>query len=385
MAEANPSTAPRRRLRRPGRVGRILLAVAVVVVVVVAGLGLYTLVTEQPATLIIYTYPSLFGGADCGAPAWSTVFGAFESAHHVSIDVECPPGTLASTLVAQQNAPQADLVLGLDEITGPQADADHLLVPYAPPALADVPSSLVAELSPDDAVVPYEWGYLAIDYNATFAAATRGAVANATFPDFVTNASWASQLLIEDPSVDITGEEFLVWQILYYEDVLHQDWTGFWKATLPAMPPAAPDWGTAFGEFTSPTGNPQMVVSYSTDPAYAAVNGGAGTFNSTVSWWNGTPYGWRTIYGMGIVAGSRHLALDQEFENWFLSGTVQSLIPENEWEYPANATIALPSAFDAAVDPASITALNDDTTPTSVAGNVSGWVQEWLTLASGSG
>ena len=181
--------------------------------VIVAGLGIYTLVTNEPATLVIYTYPSLFGGADCGAPAWSTVFGAFESAHHVQIDVECPAGTLASTLLAQQNAPGADLVIGLDEITGPQADADHLLVPYAPPALGNVSPALVQELSPDDAVVPYEWGYLGIDYNASFANATDGAIAHLTFPDFVENASWARQLQIEDPSQDITGEEFLVWQV----------------------------------------------------------------------------------------------------------------------------------------------------------------------------
>jgi thiamine transport system substrate-binding protein len=385
MADPSPPTPPRRRLRRPGRAGRALLAVAVAVAVLIAGLGIYTLVTEQPATLVIYTYPSLFGGVDCGAPAWSTVFGAFESAHHVTIEVECPSGTLASTLLAQQDAPQADLVIGLDEITGPQADADHLLVPYAPAALAEVSPNLTAQLSPDDAVVPYEWGYLAIDYNSSFANVTGGAVEHATFPEFTTNASWARQLLIEDPSVDITGEEFLVWQIQYYEDVLHQDWTGFWRATLPNLPPAAPDWGTAFGEFTSPTGNPQMVVSYSTDPAYAVVNGGAGTFNSTVSWWNGTAYGWRSIYGIGIVAGTRHLSLDEQFENWFLSGAVQNLIPANEWEYPANSTISLPSEYSAALDPSSITPLNQYTTPQSVAANVTGWVEEWLTLASGSG
>ena len=362
----------------------MLVTVFAAVVVVVAGLGLYTLATQETATLVIYTYPSLFGGTNCGAENWSTVFGAFESAHDVHIDVECPAGTLASTLLAQQNAPAADLVIGLDELTAPQADADHLLVPYAPPELANVSPTLTAQLSPDDAVVPYEWGYLGIDYNATFAADTQGAIAHATFPDFVANASWARQLLIEDPSVDITGEEFLVWEIEYYEHVLHQDWQGFWKAVLPEIPPPATDWGTAFGEFTSPTDNPQLVVSYTTDPAYAAEYGQAGQYNSTVSWWNGTAYGWRTIYGIGIVAGTHHLGLDQEFEDWFLGGEVQNLIPLNEWEYPANDTVPLPSVYDAALDPATITPLNADTSPSQVASNLTGWVDDWLTLATGT-
>ncbi|MGP8072113.1 MAG: hypothetical protein ACLPZM_03165 [Thermoplasmata archaeon] len=384
MTEGTLPPTPRR-LRGPGRARRTLLAVVLGVVVIVAGLGVYSLVSSEPATLVIYTYPSLFGGTDCGAPAWSTVFGAFESAHNVHIDVECPAGTLASTLLAQQNAPGADLVIGLDELTGPEADADHLLIPYPPPGLAHVAPALVQELSPDDAVVPYEWGYLGIDYNSTFANVTGGAITHLTFPDLVANASWARQLLIEDPSQDITGEEFLVWQIEYYLHVIHQDWQGFWSAILPEIPPPAPDWGTAFGEFTSPTQNPQLVVSYTTDPAYAAANGAAGQYNSTAAWWNGTEYGWRTIYGVGIVAGTHHLTLDEEFENWLLGGSVQNLVPENEWEYPANDTVALPTVFDAAPNPNSIVPLNNDTTPAAVAADLPGWIDSWLALATGAG
>ena len=380
----------RRRLRRPGRVGRALLALTVAVVVAVAGFGAYEYVsTLAPAgepTLVIYTYPSLFGGADCGAPAFSTVFGTFASSHHVRIEVECPAGTLLSTLIAQAGSPGADLVIGLDEITTPVAEDDDLLVPYEPAGLANVSPALVAELGPDYGAVPYEYGYLAIDYNSTFAATTGGTVAHATFPDFTSNATWAKGLLTEDPEYDITGEEFLVWQIEYYESVLHEAWQTFWQDVwTEGLPNPAPDWGTAFGEFTSPTGNPPMVVSYSTDPAYAAANGEGGQFNSTVSWWNGTEYGWRTIYGIGIVRGTQHLALDEEFENWFLGGVVQSEIPENEWEYPANTTVPLPAVFDAAVDPATIVPLNNDVLPSEVATELPGWLATWLSLAPGSG
>ncbi len=378
------SPSRRRALRAPGRSRRIFFSIAAAVVVLVAGLGVYTLATDQPATLVIYTYASLFGGSDCGAPAWSTVFGSFEQAHHVTIDVECPAGTLVNTLSSQKNAPGADLVIGLDEITGPLAEANGLLIPYSPPALANVAPELVAQLSPDRGVVPYEWGYLGIDYSSAFAAATGGAVSHLSLADFASNASWARQLQIEDPSQDITGEEFLAWQVLYYEDVLHQNWTSFWRATLPYLPPPAPDWGTAFDSFSSP-GGPAMVVSYTTDPAYAAANGTAGQYNSTASWSNGTAYGWRTIYGIGIVNGTRHLSLDQQFENWFLSGPVQALIPENEWEYPANQTIALPSVFAAAPNPATIQPLNNLTTPAALAAELPGWISTWLGLATGAG
>ncbi len=357
-----------------------VVAVALVVVLASVGMAEYLSTGFGEPTLVVYTYPSLFGGP--GTPAFSEVFDTFASAHHVHIDVEFPSGTLVSTLLAEANAPVADLVVGLDEITAAQAEAHGLVIPYAAPGLANVSPELVAEISPDHGVVPYEWGYLAIDYNASFYAASGGAVAHATFPDFVNNASWANQLLIEDPTVDITGEEFLVWEVQYYEQVLHQNWTEFWTGVLPHLSyKPAPDWGTAFEEFSTPPGNPGMVVSYSTDPAYAAYYGAQGQFNSTVSWWNGTAYGWRTVYGVGIVSGSRHLSLDEEFENWLLSGTVQAEIPTNEWEYPANETVALPAVFASALNPSGIVPLNAGTTPNEVASNLTGWLTTYQELA----
>ena len=387
MTSSATVPAPRR-LRRPGRVGRALLALTVAIVVVIATFGVVEYVSNLPppgeTNLVIYTYASLLGGSDCDPTVSSTVFQPFENAHHVHIELECPSGTLLSTLVAQKGSPGADLVIGLDEITTPVAEADGLLIPYAPPGLANVSPALVSELSPDDGAVPYEYGYLGIDFNSSFAASTGGVIARATFPDFTENATWAQGLLTENPEYDITGEEFLVWQIQYYEQVLHENWESFWNDVwAEGLPDPATDWGTAFGEFSTP-GGPPMVVSYTTDPAYAAANGEAGQFNSTVSWWNGTEYGWETIYGMGIVRGTTHLALAEEFENWFLNGTVQAEIPENEWEYPANTTVPLPSVFAASVDPAGIVPLNAGVTPATIADELPGWVQTWLSLAPGS-
>ena len=386
--------APRRRVRRPGRLGRALAAVALALVVVIAGFASYEYYAtgggSSASTLVVYTYSSLFGG-NCGAGATnlSTLLGTFEQAHHVQVELVCPTTSLVSALdsPADYGLPAADLVVGLDEVTAPQAEALGLLVPYSPPELTSIPSWLVSAISPDHAVVPYEWGYLAIDYTAAFLSATGGAVAQATLPEVVDNASWAAQFLTENPVYDITGEEFLAWEVEYYESVLHENWEQFWQSLFAeAHPNPALDWSTAFGEFGTPPGQNQLVVSYSTDPAYAAAYGGAGTFNSTVSWWNGTAYGWRTVYGVGVVAGSRHLTLAEELEDWILGGTFQRYIPENEWEYPSNATVVLPSVFSAAIDPASVVALNNATSPSSVAENLTapgGWIDTWENLAGG--
>lgn len=374
------STLNPRPLRRPGRTGRVVVAVAIALVLVIAGAVVYAewAKANGGTTLVIYTYPSLLGGS-CGAGgAAQGVFANFSSEYGVTIDVECPSGNLVQTLEAQANSPGADLVVGLDEITAPQAESLGLLVNYTPPSIVDVNSSLVAHLSPDHYVTPYEYGYLAIDYTDDFANATGGAIANSSFPDFAQNTSWADQLIYEDPTLDITGEEFLAWEVLYYETVLHEDWTGFWQSILPHASDSD-SWGDAYAEFEQ--GTHAMVVSYTTDPASAVYYGGGPAFNSTVSTHNGTLYGWETLYGVGIVKGTTHLTLDQEFVNYLLNGSVQSQIPLNEWEYPANDTVALPSYYSALIPPSSIVPLNDETTPSELAANITGWLSTWETLA----
>lgn len=396
IGSPSPRGPTPRRLRRPGRVGRALAVIAVALVLVVAGFATYEYYGSGAAstetTLVVYTYSSFFGG-NCGAGAsdLSQLLGEFEHAHGVHIRLVCPTGNLVSALQSpsQYGLPAADLVVGLDEVTAPRAESLGLLTPYSPPELGSVPPWLSAELSPDHGVVPYEYGLLAVDYTSGFLQATGGAVARATLPNFVENSSWAAQFVTENPVYDITGEEFLVWQIQYYETVLHQNWQTFWqKFFSEAHPNPALDWSTAFGELGTPSGQNQLVVSYSTDPAYALANGGAGTFNSTVSWWNGTAYGWRTLYGVGLVQGSRHVALAQALEGWILGGSFQSFIPQDEWEYPANETVTLPSVFSAAIDPATVIALNNATSPSAIAANLTapgGWIDTWQTLASGAG
>ena len=379
-------TATTRRVRRPGTNWRILVAIAVALAVVLAGYGAYRYFQSPAAkhqtVLIVYSYPSLFFGSNCNSPVFDSVFGAFGRAHGVTVQVECPPGTLVSTLLAQKNAPGADLVLGLDEITAPEADAAGLLVPYASPQLAHISGPLVSEIGADHAVTPYESGFLSIDFNASFYATTRGEVAHSSFANFSQNLSWARSLMLENPTTDITGDEFLVWQIEFYTTVLHQDWTVWWKA-VDHYVRAVSDWSTAFADFSSggPSA-PSLVVSYLSDPAYAVSAGTPGAYNSTVTTWNGLEYGWRSVYGIGIVQGSAHLALDRQFIDWFLGGAVQSQIPTTEWEIPANETIPLPAVYSAMPSAADVTALNDRTSPNATAQNLTGWLNTWQAIAN---
>jgi ABC transporter substrate-binding protein (ThiB subfamily) len=372
--------------RRAGGGSRAVVAITIAVVVVLAGYATYAYLQSRPSgtQLVIYTYDSLFNG-NCGvSPNLSAVLAPFEAAHDVQIEFQCPSGTLVSTLLAQKSAPRADLVLGLDEVTAPEAEANGLLVPYLAPGLSNVDPNVTAELGTAGDVTPYEWGYLGIDYNTSWDSATRAGIGGSSFPSFAENLSLAHQLVVEDPATDITGEEFLLWEIEFYETVLHQDWQGWWQAVDPSLQ-YAPDWSTASEEFDAGPGAPSMFVSYTCDPAYYASYGGAGQVNSTVATWNGTEYGWQTVYGVGIVAGTQHLSLDQQFIDWWLGGTVQSAIPLNEWEYPANGTVPLPPVFSANPDPAQIVPLDNRISPAQIALDLPGYLETWQSIDDSSG
>jgi thiamine transport system substrate-binding protein len=363
-------------MRRPGRLRRLLVVGAIVLGLVVAGYG-GLVYLERPSgatTLVVYTYSSLLGGT-CGANT-SSLFAPFEAAHGVQLEFECPSGTLASTLIQEKGAPVADVVIGLDEVTAAQAEAAGVLVPYPSPALADVSPGLVAEIAPDHAVTPYEWGYLGVDVCPGFANRTGGAVGTMNLSEFAANASWARNLIVEDPTVDIVGEEFLLWEIQYSTQVLHQDWKPWWSAVAPKMTTAS-SWDAAFALWSCGGSSPQMVVSYLNDPAYAAYTGAPGSLTSSVSWHDGTPYGWKTIYGAGIVQGSAHLALDRELVDWMLGPTVQAAIPTSEWEFPANTTQGVPSAYAWAMNSSLVHPLNDGITPAAIAANLTGWLEAW--------
>ncbi len=359
----------------------------VAAIVLVAGFGTYFYVETSssrclggPHTLVVETYESFFDSGPDPTAARASLFGGFENATHSRVCVEYETGDLATSLLTSGGS-LPDMVIGLDELTAPRVDAAGLLVPYAPPELADVPAGLVADIAPDHSVVPYEYGFIGLDYNVTFDKSHGSPFSTGNYLSAIAgNRSLASQFLYEVPP-DITGEEFLVMEIAYSTEVLGVNWTDFWR-TIGPVAPSTTDWGTGFSEFSA--GTYASFVSYTTDPAYDAYFGPVGAINTSVIRHGGENYSWKSIYGVGIVRGGVHnLTLAEQFEDWLLSGPVQKEIPLNEWEYPANDTTALPGAFNWSVPPDTITPLNSFEPVNATAANLPGWILEWQSAVDG--
>lgn len=359
---------------------RKVLALAVAVIIVVAGFSVYYFLKNEKHgnVLVVYSYDSFmaYGNNSIGYN-FNTIFGHFDQEYNVTIEVVNQSDPL-SILEAEASHPVANIVLGLTNMNGVIAEQKNLLVKYTPPGLAYVNSTLISEMgSAASYVIPYEYSYLGIDYNTSFAG---GHNFTPTFEDLLSRSN-ASNLLLENPASDSTGLGFLLWEIAYYKFLLKQDWQIWWQGyanNSTAKNKIYDTWGDAFNAFNTGAGT-NLVSSYLTDPAYYSLEG-YGPLGSAVSYYHGGAYGWRTIYGIGIVNGSGNLPLEEAFVNYFLSPRVQDLIPENEWMYPANSTIQLPSLYGMLPSQDSITPLNNYMNASYIAENISNWILQWDNL-----
>lgn len=355
---------------------RVWVAVVVGVLLVVAALyavfNYYAPTGEK--TLVIYTYSSLFTYAPNVTAVNDTVFGEFEAMYHVHIDVVRFSGTqsMLQALIQQKSNPQADLVIGLTNIEAPEAISQGILQNYTPPNLKYVPSFLVDDLDPNHYLVPYEYAPITVDYcNTTMPA-------NVSF-DYLAQPSVASHLVLENPTIDSTGLSFLLYEIAFYTYVEHSNWLTWWQQ-VSKYANIQPTWDAAFNIFPSKQYN--MAVSYGSDPAYFAYYNMTGCGTAAMHY-QGKTYTWLEIEGMGIVKGAHHPALAEAFENWFLSTTVQSLIPTSEWVFPANSQVTLPSLYSSAVNYQGSVVLNNYLSPQEISANLSTWLSEWQSAVEG--
>ncbi|MCL5730773.1 MAG: thiamine ABC transporter substrate-binding protein [Candidatus Thermoplasmatota archaeon] len=357
-----------------------LIGVAIAVLVVIAGFSLYFSLNSHHSsgnTIVIYTYGSFLADGSNKTQAYDQVFGPFEKEYGVTVKVENPTDGILATLEAEKKNPQADIVIGLTNINGIEAANDGLLVKYSSPADSYINSTLINEMGPAAAyMTPYEYSYLGIDYNHTN---FPGGVFNPDFQDLLTKEN-ASNLIMESPATSSTGEGFLLWEIAYYQYLLHENWTSWWSSVKSyASTNLYNSWSSAFTHFES-SPKSALMVSYLTDPSYNVYFGYGNFIGSTVTQHNGTEYGWRTIYNIAIVNGTGQTQLDEKFINYFLSGSVQAVLPTNEWMYPANQTVPLPSVFSANMNPSDIVPLNQYINAEMIQANLQTWIYEWLSI-----
>ncbi|MDP1669063.1 thiamine ABC transporter substrate binding subunit [Phaeovulum sp.] len=231
---------------------------------------------------------------------------------------------LLARLMLEGARTEADVVLGLDTSLTAAAAATGLFAPHGLPPAPDLP------LPYDDPLFsPYDWGWFAFVYDTTRLSTPPA--------DFIALGASGVQIVIQDPRSSTPGLGLLLWVKAAYGDRAAEIWAGLADNIVTVTP----GWSEAYGMFLA--GEADMVLSYTTSPAYHVIAEGDVTKEAA-------PFSeghYVQIEVAGRLAASDQPALADRFMAFISSPAFQGTIPETNWMYPATTSPSgLPLAFD---------------------------------------
>lgn len=248
---------------------------------------------------------------------------------------------------------KADIVLGLDTNLMATARETGLFAAHGT-SLAG--RTTLPTLFEDDIFVPFDWGHFAFVYDST-----KLATVPTSFDELLA-APEDLRIVIQDPRTATPGLGLLLWIKSVYGD----DAPKAWAALSPKIVTVTKGWWDSYSMFLE--GEADMVLSYSTSPAYHIVADGTDQYKAA-SFAEGH---YMQIEVAAMLKGAPQPELAGKFMDFILEDGFQAVIPTTNWMYPAG-NAALPDAFDSLITPAKSLLF----TPDEVATNKAAWVNEW--------
>ncbi|MEX5727798.1 thiamine transport system substrate-binding protein [Rhodovulum iodosum] len=227
---------------------------------------------------------------------------------------------------------EADIVMGLDtNLTARAADTGL----FARHGRDDVKLDLPVGWD-DDMFLPYDWGYFAFVYDKTKLATPPG-----SFQELIA-APEDLKIIIQDPRSSTPGLGLLLWVQAAYGERAGEIWQGL----APHVLTVTKGWSEAYGLFVE--GEADMVLSYTTSPAYHLIAEGDDT-KAAAPFAEGH---YMQIEVAGRIASSDQPELAERFLDFMLTDAFQSVIPTTNWMYPAvTPEGGLPQGFETLISP----------------------------------
>lgn len=316
--------------------------------VVTAGM----LVTAHARTLTVYTYESFVAEWGPGPE----VTRAFEGKCGCTLNwVALADGVaMLNRLRLEGKAATADMVLGLDNHLVAEAKATGLFTTHG----VDLTDKLVIDWS-DDMFVPFDHGHFAVVYDS------EAVKTPPTSLKQLVDGDPAQRIVIQDPRTSTPGLGLLIWMRAVFGDEAPKAWEKLSKRVLTVTP----GWSEAYGLFLK--GEAQMVLSYTTSPAYHAIADKTDRYKAAIFEEGHVAQ----IEVAGILASSKNADLARAFLEFMVSPAFQDIIPTTNWMMPAGKLSgALPDAFAKLPQPAKTIGF----TSAEIAERRKTWINEWL-------
>jgi thiamine transport system substrate-binding protein len=319
---------------------------------------------KGPVTLTIMTHDSF--------QATESVITAFEQSNNVKI-VFLKSGDAGAALnkaILTKNAPLADVFYGVDNTFLSRALDAGIYEAYAPPLLAQIPGEF--KLDPQDQALPVDYGDVCINYDKAWFAAQNLPVP-ATLEDLA-KPEYKNMLVVENPATSSPGLTFLLATVKHFGA---DNYLSYWKSLRDNGVSVVDGWETAYyTNFSGSSGHggQPLVVSYASSPAAEVVFATSPLADSPTGSILGPDTCFRQIEFVGILKGTKHLALARKFVDFMLGQQFQEDMPLQMYVYPVNPAAKLPDVF---VKYAQIPEEPARLDPTVIAANRDKWIADW--------
>ena len=250
---------------------------------------------------------------------------------------------------------EADIIVGLDTAIAGEARATGLFADHG----LDLPGLSLPTAWTDAQFVPFDYAHFAFVYDAdSVATPPKSFEELIALPDDF-------KIVVQDPRSDTPGRGLVLWIAAAYGDRAPEIWAGL----KPHILTVTRDWSESYNLFLE--GEADMVLSYSTSPAYHIIAEGDDTIHAALF----AEGHLAQTEVAGILKSSEHQELAKQFLAYLASADGQKVIPTTNWMFPViDLGADLDPTFATLPQPDKTLVLSDE----EIAANSQRWIDEML-------
>lgn len=248
---------------------------------------------------------------------------------------------------------EADILLGLDDSLIETAKKTGLLATHD----IDLSSTDFKIDWNDEVFLPFDYGYFAFIYNSE-----KLQNPPKSLKELVEDRDDLN-VIYQDPRTSTPGLGLMLWMKSVYGEEVGTAWQQLAKKTVTVTK----GWSEAYSMFLK--GETDMVLSYTTSPAYHLIAEGKNQYLAA----NFSEGHYIQVEVAAMVKNSKHKKLAKEFMSFISSDDFQSTIATGNWMYPVT-KVTLPEQFNKLITPKKTLSFSS----AEVDKNRKAWNKEWL-------
>lgn len=335
-----------------------------ITLILILGLITPACASTEPQTLTVMTHDSF--------AVSESVIQEFEKANNIKVIFikNGDAGSILNQAILTKNAPIADILYGVDNTFLSRALDEDLFIPYQSPQITSIDPTLI--LDSQYRVSPVDFGDVCINYDIGYFISHNLAIPNSLGE--LIQPQYKNLLVVENPATSSPGLAFLIATISQFTPYGYLD---YWKQLKSNGVTIVDSWETAYyTNFSGSSGQGEqpMVVSYASSPAAEVLFADPPRTDSPTASILAPGMCFRQVEFVGILKGTKNLALSQRFIDFMLSLPFQEDIPLQMFMYPVNRNAQLPQEFVKFAQIATQPAMMD---PITIAYNREQWIYAW--------